>query len=47
LKEAKKARELAEKAQDQAEQYGYDLGVAETKEALRVKVLRVCITYYS
>ncbi|KAL0001352.1 hypothetical protein SO802_015133 [Lithocarpus litseifolius] len=40
LEEAKKARERAEKARDQAEQDGYDLGVAETEEALRVEVSR-------
>ena len=47
LEEAKKVRELAEKAQDQAEQDGYDLGVEKTKEALKVEVLRVCRTYCS
>ena len=47
LKEAEKARELAEKARDQAKQVGYDLGVAETEEAPRVEVSRVCRNYCS
>jgi len=42
----KKRLEEAEKAKDQAEQNGYDVRVAETKEALRVEVLGVCRTYY-
>ena len=43
--EAKKARAAAEKARDEIEQKGYDLRVAETKEALRVEVLVVCRIY--
>ena len=41
----KKKLEEVEKAKDQAEQDGYDVGVAETEEALRAKVMRVCRTY--
>jgi len=47
LEGAEKARELVEKARDQAEQDGYDLGVVETEEALRAEVSRVCRTYCS
>lgn len=35
----------AEKARDQAEQDGYDEGVAETEEFLRVEVSKVCRNY--
>ena len=35
----------AEKERDEAEQYGYDVGVAETEDALRADVLAVCRTY--
>ncbi|KAK9999178.1 hypothetical protein SO802_018781 [Lithocarpus litseifolius] len=45
LAEAEAAREEAEKARDQAEQEGYDVGVAETEEALRAVVSGVCRTY--
>ncbi|KAL0007968.1 hypothetical protein SO802_009470 [Lithocarpus litseifolius] len=45
LAEAEAAREEAEKARDQAEQEGYDVGVAETEEALRAEVSGVCRTY--
>ena len=41
----KKKLEEAEKTRDQAEQDGYDVGVAETKEALRVEVSEVCRNY--
>lgn len=47
LKEAEKARELVEKARDQAKQDGYDLGVAEAEETLRAEVLGVYRTYCS
>ena len=47
LKEGEKAREWAEKARDQVEQDGYDLGVAETKESLRAEVSGVCRNYCS
>ena len=35
----------AEKERDEAEQHGYDVGVAETEEALRVEVPTVCRAY--
>ena len=41
----KKKLKDAEKAKDQAEQDGYDVGVAETKEALRAEVSGVCRAY--
>ena len=44
LEEVEKAKALAEKAKDEAEQYRYDLGVAETEDALRAEVLAVCRT---
>ena len=47
LEEAKKANEQAERAWDQVEQDGYNTGVAETEEALRVDVPGVCRTYCS
>ena len=47
FKEVEEARELAEKAQDQAKQDRYDLGVAETEKALRAEVSEVCRTYCS
>ena len=37
--------EEAEKARDQVERDGYDVGVAETEEALKVKVSGVCRNY--
>ena len=40
-----KAREEAKKAKDEAEQHGYDVGMAETEDALRTEVLNVCRTY--
>ena len=51
---AKKARLQAEedklkveKERDEAEQHGYDVGVAETKDALRAEVPAVCRAYYA
>ena len=41
----KKKLEEAEKAKEQAEQDGYDMGVAETEEALRAEVSEVCKFY--
>ena len=35
----------AEKARDEAEQHGYDVGVVETEDALRAEVPAVCRTY--
>ena len=37
----------AEKERDEAEQYGYDVGVAETEDALRAEVPAVCRAYYA
>ena len=37
----------AEKERDEAEQHSYDVGVAETKDALRAEVLAVCRAYYA
>ena len=45
IKLLKKKLEDVEKAKDQAKQYGYDVGVAETEEALRAEVSRVCRVY--
>lgn len=41
----KKKLEEAKKARDHAEQDGYEVGVVETKDALRVEVSGVCRTY--
>ena len=41
-----KKLEEAKKAKEQAEQDGYDVGVAETEEALKVEVSEVCKHYY-
>ena len=35
----------AEKERDEAEQHGYDVGVAETKDALRAEVPAICHAY--
>ena len=40
-----KKLEEDEKAKDQVEQMGYDVGVAKTKKAFRTKVLEVCRHY--
>ena len=40
-----KKLEEAEKAKEQAEQDGFDVGVAETEEAFRVEVSEVCRFY--
>ena len=45
--QAVKAREEAEKAREEAEQSGYDIGVAETEEALKAEVSGVYRNYYS
>ena len=47
LEEAEKALEQAKRARDQAEQEGYNVGMAETEEALRAKVSGICRNYYS
>ena len=43
--QAEKAKEEAEKARDEAEQHGHDVGMAETEDALKAEVPRVCRTY--
>ena len=43
----KKKLKEAEKAKDQAEQDGYNVGVAETEEAFRSEVSKVCKVYCS
>ena len=43
--EADKAKMEPEKVRDEAKQHGYDVGVAETEDALRAEVLAVCRTY--
>ena len=43
--EAKKAKAKAERERDEAEQHGYDVGVAETEDALRAEVPAVCRAY--
>ena len=42
----KEANDEAEKARDATEQHGYEVGVVETKDALRAEVPAVCRTYY-
>ena len=43
--QAEEDKGKAEKERDEAEQHGYDVGVAETKDALRAEVPAVCCTY--
>ena len=43
--EAEKAKAEAERVRNEAEQHGYDVGVAETEDALRVEVPAVCRAY--
>ena len=43
--QAEEDKVKAEKERDDAEQHGYDVGVAETKDALRAEVPAVCRTY--
>ena len=43
--EAEKAKAQAERERDEAMQHGYDVGVAETEDALRVEVPTVCRAY--
>ena len=43
----RRLRRQVERAQDQDEQDGYDVGVTKTEEALRAKVSGVCRTYCS
>ena len=43
--EAEEAKAKAEREKEEAEQHGYDVGVAETEDALRTKVPAVCRAY--
>ena len=43
--EAEKAKAEAERVRDEAEQHGYNVGVAETEDALRAEVPTVCRAY--
>ena len=43
--EVEEAKAKAEKERDEADQHGYDVGVAETEDALRAEVLAVCRAY--
>ena len=43
--QAEEDKAKAEKERDEAEQSGYDIGVAETEDALRAKVPAVCRAY--
>ena len=45
LKEVEKAKALAMKAKVEVEQHGYDVGMAETEDALKAEVPGVCRTY--
>ena len=42
---AEKAKAEVERVRDEAEQHGYDVGVAETEDALRAEVPAVCQAY--
>ena len=41
------AKAKAKKERDEVEQHSYDVGVAETKDALRAEVSAVCRAYYT
>ena len=43
--EAEKATAQVERERDEAEQHGYDVGMAETEDALRAEVPAVCRAY--
>ena len=45
--QAEEDKVKAEKERDEAEQHGYDVGVVETKDALRAEVPTVCRAYYA
>ena len=45
--EVKKAKAQAERERDEAKQHGYDVGVAETEDALRAEVPTVCRAYFT
>ena len=43
--EAEKAKTEVERVRDEVEQHGYDVGMAETEDALRAEVPTVCRAY--
>ena len=43
--EVEEAKAKVKKERDEAEQHGYDVGVAETEDALRAEVPVVCRAY--
>ena len=43
--EVEKAKAEAEKENDEVEQHGYNIGVAETEDALRAEVPNICRAY--
>ena len=45
--QAEEDKVKAKKERDEAEQHGYDVGVAETEDALRAEVPAVCCAYYA
>ena len=45
--QAEQDKAKAEKERDEAEQHGYDVGVAETEDALRAEVPAICPVYCS
>ena len=45
--ETEKAKAQAKRERDETEQYGYDVGVAESEDALRVEVPAICHAYYT
>ena len=45
--QAEENKAKAEKERDEAEQYDYDVGIAEIDDTLRVEVLAICRAYYT
>ena len=45
--QAEEDKAKVEKERDEAEQHGYDIGVAETEDALKAEVPVVCRAYYT
>ena len=43
--ESEEAKAKAEREKDEAEQHGYDVGMAETEDALRAEVPAICHAY--
>ena len=43
--QAEEDKVKAEKERDEAEQYGYDVNIAETEDAIRAEVPAVCCAY--